>query len=174
MDNHQRLTLIVAVFVVSMLSAFVLPIAINVIADTHGTDVSTHYHNSTYDQNEGETLTLTRTLNTTTTNIQDPVLLDNPSVDVRVTNTSTGNSAEKRIDEGQTANITVDTDELQFTVNDVYDETSANLTAVYPHKHYNEHRSWSDGAKALYNRLDLLMVLVVLVFSIGIGYTIEL
>lgn len=165
-----NLMFIAAIIAMAFLVALLMPVGLHAIADTKTTKTVTNTERGqlTTTQDEEETINLSSTLTANTTNIQDPVLLDNPSVDVKITNTTTGNNTTQRVDEGQTLNITVDGENVTTTVNDVINETTADMTYDYPKKVDSEKQIWSTDTERLYGLLDLIIVAVTVATTFGL------
>lgn len=136
---RKAVAVVVALAVVGLLSAFLLPVAINEIEGTT---------NESINSSVGETAQVNGELNTTLDSV-------NANSNATYTLQSDGQSITKTIDEGANATYSFNRGDVVVTVTDA---GSNYAVASYE---YTKDYAYSDGASSLWGLLGLAMVLCV-------------
>lgn len=145
-------SVIVAVFIVSIIVAVLAPVAINALEDPS---------ESTITQSVGETVDVTAGLNSTL----DSTGTSNATYTLQTDN---GESQTQTIDEGQNATFSFQDGDVVVTVDNV-DDANGTATSTFE---YPTEFGWGSGASSLWTLLGLITVLgvffVVLSLSLAV------
>lgn len=151
MSGSAAVTLVVALAVAGILAGLVLPIGINAITE----DTSTSFSSVS----EGDTVSVSPVLNATL----DDVNQSNSDITVTVNDTEAGTSSTF-------TNVTTNTtqtlegEDITVILDSVDSTTTASFTVEYPPDY-----SFGSGAKSIWGILDLVIVLAVFLFLIGMA-----
>ncbi|WP_292484122.1 hypothetical protein [Methanohalobium sp.] len=148
LDPGRALGVVLVVAVIALLLAFMMPVAI-----------SSFYSDSsvTFDQTEGETVTLTHDLNATLDNVSD----SQNTIDVTVYN-DVDSASITALSEGANQTVTVDGNDITVYNDNITSPSNATVTYEYP-KTYG----WSGGVTTLFGVLPLMILLTAFLFILG-------
>lgn len=146
-NQKAAVTMIVGLFVASIMAAFLLPVAIGPMTD-------------------GETATVV--LDTSETYEAQPglnVTLDSVTNDTSATYTVTagGDTANPTVNQGANTTVTVDGADVTIAADDVT-STNATTTITSPTSY-----GWGSGAAAMWAILPVLVVLAVFLYFVGMA-----
>jgi len=141
-------SLVVALLVVGLIGALLLPVAINEVTGNETVTINS----STSDEVE-----VNAVLNSTVTATTDGT---NATIELNV---SDGGSTTKTINQGSSATYSFDRGDVNVTVNQA-NSGSADVTYAHP-KEFSFH----DGARALWGILDIIIVLGLFLFVVGLA-----
>lgn len=147
-NNAEALAAVVGVVLLAVIVAFILAPALGQMNAGES---------QTYTQSEGETVYPDEYGGT----IDNVSMLSN-EVTVTVRDNETGDSSTITLAEGENATLTIDGHDVTVTHVEYIDDTTARIR--YEHEHTY---GWEDGPKSLWGILDLLMVIVVVILSLG-------
>lgn len=148
-STRQGITLIVAILLIALLSAFLLPIALNNLNADNTLSVN---------QTEATTVQLGSQLNATLDAVDDGT----NTINVTVTDINAGTSdSATNIAQGANATVTVEGETITINNDEVHDATHATITYEWS-KTYG----WSTGETALFGLLGIFFILGIVLFVV--------
>lgn len=146
----KGVAVVIGVTIIAMMLAFFVPVVFDGLQEPS---------NSTQVQNEGETLEFAG-FNATLDTVDDTAGAE--SITVTVTDEETGATETNTINESENTTYVVNGNEVTVYANNVQDATTAEVSYEYE-KTYG----WHDGASSLFNIMDLIIMLVILLSVVG-------
>ena len=142
----------VAVLVVGLLVAFLLPAAISGFNDTQET---------TIEMEEGTEYHVTSTLNATATNVTEGT-----EATYELTDSDTGETVTQTVDVGATESVTINDETVDITLDETPTATTAVTTFAYPPDY-----GWSSGSSSMFGLIPLFLILAVLLYVVKMSRT---
>lgn len=156
MKAGAAVTLVVALMVLGLLAAVMLPTAIDEIEGNT---------TATFTQDNGTTVEINAKLNSTVTDADTSGSTHNATIELN--DTRTAGTTTKTIDNGSTADYALDGGTVTVGVEDV--TTSSNPDTVTANYTYSNDYSFSDSSRSLWGTLGMILVLAVFLFVVGVG-----
>lgn len=155
-QNHNQASLIfvgvASIVLAAVLLAFAFPIGINEMNAQEETNIT---------QAEGEEVVLIDDLNSTVNNVEDP-LLDNPSANITLEDTNTGDSKTVIIDEGATEYVEINGANVTVNNYEHINDTHVDIHYKYPERYF-----WDDNTRNIYNVMGLIMIVTAVFILMG-------
>lgn len=155
-DAEEQVRIVAAIFYITVLAAFLIPVGITAITDV------THTDTVTIDQEEDVRITIEGNLDSNATDIEDPLLLGDPQATVKLINSETGESTKKTFGEGETKEMHLSNKTVVVELIDVIDASNARIRYDYPEKF-----EWDNDTLTLWDILDLGVVVALLTVLTG-------
>lgn len=148
-STRAGIGIVIALAVIALLMAFLVPVGINSIEGTDSTSLN---------MTEGQTYTVQQPLNATLDNTTDT------TVDLTLTDTESGDTQTiTGLSEGTNTTVTLNGENITVENTDSY-SGYAIVKFEYPQDY-----GWSDSAKALWGILPIIIILVAILFILGMG-----
>lgn len=146
------LALVLTLAVAAIIAAFLLPIGVGEINANENLNIT---------QNESETVTLQGPVDATLDSVDDVA----NEINLTVNDTSTAGSAQiTNLGVGASETVTVSGSEVNVTNHEVIDATTAQVEYDY-----EKSLGWSGGADSLWGILDMIIVLGLFLFFVGVA-----
>lgn len=147
-DGKKAVALVIGVFLVALLAAFLMPVALDAIAGDE---------TSTITQNVSDTDTVQPDLNVTLDSV------DTSGDNATYTVNASGDTATTTVDNGTNETVTVDGIDVTIAVTDVQ-TGQATADVSYPTDY-----GWGSGASAMWAILPVIIVLAIFLYIVGLA-----
>lgn len=152
----KGLGIVMAVSVFAIIAAFVMPVGVSEIAENTQTNVT---------QQENEQVELNAQLTANTTDIKSGSGGDNVTVFLNSTNNGSSTTKSVLVDNQTTKQVAIDGENINITVHNV--DTSVNPDEAEMQYGVPKTYGWSGGATSLFDILDLIIILVIMLTGLG-------
>lgn len=149
-DIEKGVTLIVALSVLILLAAFVVPVGINAMMD----DTT-----KTFTSNETDTEEVNSQLNVTLNDVTDTGAEE---INVTLDDSVTGESKDVVVSNQSTKTVTLNSENVTVGMENKMDNDTATYNVSYPQTY-----TWSDGAKQLFDIIPLIFILGLVLLALG-------
>lgn len=155
-STEDGIWITVTIVLAALLAGIFVPIGLDAVTGV------THDNQANFTQEENVRIVIEEPLHSNATDIEDPLLLGDPEVTIELINNETGESTKRSFLEGEEADMRISEKTVHVHVTDIVNDSAADVSYEYP-----ERFRWTNEATSLWDFLDFVMNLVLLVGALA-------